>query len=412
MLMASTFLPLLFNNLPPIIRSHHLWTILFGLSILLFYPRVLKTPIMIPIILYGLILIIGLNVIWSNVDDWNINLLFNELYQISIGASVISYFLITKDYYGLAKITRMTLIFISVTAVMSIIISLINPSYARDLIGIEAFKSAASRKDILSYKKYGGGGYGSAIVFMGLIPILIYYYKNKLLINLKSTYVLIFIIILFLALIRMQIFANILIAIIFSLFALGGLKKLNKSLLITFIFLFIFLIIPIKFYIFVLYYFSQFFPITSNIYYKLTDMAFFLGSGAVDLNTGIGERFERYPLLLLSFTESPILGHYFILNKTSIGYYGLGAHLYWMNKLTIIGIVGFLIFFRIIYKFTRTISKKFSDQFVFYFWLAVISILVLGLLKAISGREVWYFLFIILPGMYYLPLLNTKNRKT
>lgn len=41
MMLATTFLPIVSNNLPPYVGSFHLYTALFGFSILVFNIRVL-----------------------------------------------------------------------------------------------------------------------------------------------------------------------------------------------------------------------------------------------------------------------------------------------------------------------------------------------------------------------------------
>jgi len=56
--------------------------------------------------------------------------------------------------------------------------------------------------------------------------------------------------------------------------------------------------------------------------------------------------------------------------------------------------------------------RYFDKQFAFYFLLSVFSIIALGTMKTLTGRDLWYTFFIILPGFYYLPLLkkNTHER--
>jgi hypothetical protein len=80
-----------------------------------------------------------------------------------------------------------------------------------------------------------------------------------------------------------------------------------------------------------------------------------------------------------------------------------------MNKLTIIGIFGLLFFIFIPYNFIRNNLQHFNSTYKFYYILSSLSILTYGLMKNIVGRETWYTFFIILPGLYYLPLLKNKQ---
>jgi hypothetical protein len=83
-----------------------------------------------------------------------------------------------------------------------------------------------------------------------------------------------------------------------------------------------------------------------------------------------------------------------------------GGHLHWMNKLTTTGVFLFIFFIMVIYNFIKINLKYFDSAYIFYYILASLSIVSYGLIKAISGRETWYALFIILPGIYYLPMLK------
>ncbi len=411
--MASTFCPLVFNNLPPIISSHHFWTIIWGISILLFQPKVLFSKLMLIVMGYGLFLIFMLITFWSSMDEWNIKMLYNEFYIFSIGISVISYFHHTKDYKSFALITKWSLIFIGITAIMSIISSSIDPMYARNLGGISNVTSIESERDaILAFKQYGGGTYSTAGAFMCLFPILIYYYKNIKISLLKKNQIVIFAIILFLALIGMQIFTNIIIALVFSIIAIFGMKKIKQSILIISLIFIISIMIPKGLYTNSLLAISSYFKEDSELNYKFRDLSIYIETGkdANEINTGTGNRAERYPMLLETFVKNPFVGCYFLSDRLGNGYKSEGAHLHWMNKLTVTGIFGFFIFLAIPYNFIKTNYRRFNYDYKFYYLIASLSILSYGFLKAIAGRETWYAFFIIIPGMYYLPLLK-KERK-
>ena len=112
-------------------------------------------------------------------------------------------------------------------------------------------------------------------------------------------------------------------------------------------------------------------------------------------------KFKR-KLNWISLFPGIFFGHFFEKNDYNIG---PGAHLYFMYRLTAFGILNFVLFFWIFIKHIKYNIRIFSQSFSFYFLLSALSIIILGLIKNLAGRELWYMYFFILPGLYYLPLL-------
>lgn len=423
MVMASTYLPLVFNNLPPIVRSHHLWTIIWGISILLSQPKIIFRKPMLYILLYGLLILLTLLLIFTKMDKWNSRMLIGEFYNIVVGASIISYFLTNRDYIGLAKLTKWSLVFLFITAIMSIISSAIDPLYARNILNLASEKSSSNVESVLRYKQYGGGGYSTATVFMCLFPLIIYYYKNIRLSLISKKLIIVVCITLFFALVGMQIFANLLMAVAFGGLALFGMKKIVRSVIIIALISFILLVIPTKVYVDTIASVGEIFSVGSENSYKFKDLAEFIeiGAGSAENTTGAGYRSSRYTQLSETFFQAPILGCFFYPNDNTYGYFNYyfdygddrgqveGTHLHWMNKMTITGIIGLLLFLYIPYSFIKNTSRNFDSEYKFYYIIAALSILCLGLIKTLAGRETWYAFFVILPGMYYLPLLKKQK---
>lgn len=411
--MASAFLPLVFSNLPPVIRSHHIWTTLWGGSILVFFFRVLQRKLMLMIIAYALLVLIGLNLFWNQMDEWNKNMLYRELYAIAVGASIITYFNITRDYYSLARITFFTLICVLITAVMTIFTAAINPMYARNLAaGLGSFNSLSEVEQAQSILKYGGATYGMAHAFIGPLAMLIFYYKNSRLLTIKKKYILVFIILIYVALFSIQFIANIYIGVAVGVFALLNVKKGVGYFIVSFIII-ILMLIPQNFYIDALYFLGELFNKNSEIHAKFIDTAAFFDTGAhvVNAETGLGSRANRYNILWEAFQRNPLMGCYFFSTEIKSGYNGAGAHLHWMNKLTITGIFGLFVFIAPIIYNIRSMVKSIAHQYKFFFLTAVVSILALGFMKPIWSREAWYMFFILIPGMCYLPLIYGRKKR-
>lgn len=343
-------------------------------------------------------------------DGWNKRFLYNEYYQIAIGVSVITYFQQTKDFIRLAKITEWAIIFLFITAIMTIISSVLDPEYARNMTA-RSLLTESELAERLNLKRYGGGTYSTAGAFMSLFPIVIYYYKNIKISLLSRKQIIILSIVLSIALLGMQIFGNIVVSVVFSIIALLGMKRIRQSIMVVSILLLIVLMVPKEFYSEKLISISEYFQPDSDLNFKFRDMATFIETGAniSDNSTGIGSRAERYPILMATFIKTPLLGCYNFSDESGNGYIGAGAHLYWMNKLTISGILGLIFFLIIPYNFIRKNLKIFKPEYRFYYFLAAFSVLSYGLMKVIAGRETWYAFFIIIPGLYYLPLLKIRN---
>ena len=296
---------------------------------------------------------------------------------------------------------------------MTIISSAIDPMYARNLTSLSAVTSENEREVITGFKRFGGGTYSTAAAFMCLFPIFTYYYKNIKISLISKKLIIIISIIIFIALLGMQLFANIIIAIVFSVIALLGTNKIKHSILVIGLFFSIILIIPKEVYVKSLLSVGGSFEKYTELNFKFTDLAFFIENGVdiKDNSTAASERMGRYPVLMKTFVKSPLFGCYFFSDNLGNGYDGEGAHLYWMNKLTITGIIGLIIFLYIPYNFIKKRLRYFNSNYRFYYILAALSILSFGLMKVVAGRETWYVFFIILPGLYYLPLLKKGSKK-
>ena len=403
LLVLTTFLPLIYQNLPKYIGSHHLYTALWFVSIILLLPDLLTSKNIRYILLYGIItLFLFSNTIWIDVDWWNKSLITTEFYTFIVAVSVLTYFKITRDFIGYAKLIKWSLIFITITAIMSIYSSYVDPLYARSMIG-----GQFSEDEFLYFQRLGGGGYGFAGALIMFFPMMIYFYRNNEKSIFKKWQILVFGLICFYALLRMQIVANILVAAIIIIISFAGRKSIKQSSIIASIIILIFFFIPTVYFADSIRLLSTFFNLGSVISSKLNDMANYLVWSDY-YQTATGGRAARYPLLLSGFLESPIFGYYFSDASYNIG---AGGHLYWMNKLSVFGIIGFILYLKIHVNYLVKITKSFDKEFLFYFSVAVIGGLGLGLIKNLPGREFWYTYFVLLPGLYYLPLLKkTKNK--
>ncbi|MCK9218048.1 MAG: hypothetical protein M0P77_09060 [Firmicutes bacterium] len=405
--MITTYLPIVYYRLPAYIGSHHLWVIVWAISLLLFNPKILFGKLMLLIYFYALFLWIMLTTAWAQMNEWNITSLWNEIYVIAVGASIITYINRTKDYMGFAKIIRFVLIFILITSVLTIITTIINPMYIR-LNFVESFDADMARQIMYSY---GAANIFMTVVFTALVPILIYYYKNNHLINYKKWIILILISLCIIVVVRMQVFANILFVLLFTVMAFISAKNRKRTIIILIALSLIVVSIPNNVYVKTLNNLSKNTSNLEEVSFKMTELAVYIEKGGQvnHSDNAVAGRAERFPMLLKVFKNSPFLGCFFQNDITNNGYNPLGGHLYWMNKLAVTGIIGFIFFLSIIIVFLKNELNYMQGNYRYYFILAMLSILSYGIFKNLGSREVWYAYFIIIPGIYYLPLLNKKK---
>jgi hypothetical protein len=402
LILTTSFLPLLANNLPSIIRSYRfIWAPFWLLSLLLFEPKIFLNRQIFYLLIYGLVFVqILLNTIWLGMREWDRNMVRDEYYVFVVTLSIIWYYRIEKDYIGLAVLSKWSLIFIVITAIMTIYSSIIDPLYARNITG-----GSYNLSQEEYFSKLGGGTYGYSGALIGLFPIMVYYYRNEKISIFSRGYILIFGTLCFIALIRMQIFANILMAFIAIVLSLLGSKRIKFSLTLIVLLAIILFFIPRFFYSEVLIKISHYFNPHSETFYKLNDMANFIVTGDIE-GTGAGDRVSRYPLLFYAFMTNPLLGYYATNHEIDIG---AGGHLYWMNKLTIFGLTGFIPYLLIHIFYLKTSLKYFNREYSFYYLISVFSIISLGLMKNLDGREMWFVYFVLLQAFYYLPLLKKRT---
>lgn len=406
-LMGMVFLPVVSNHLPAYIGSWKIWLLIFEISLVLLKPKVIWNKLVLIVLIYGLFLFLMLQSIWIGMDEWNKENLKTEYLAILLAISFISYFKVSQDFKGLAIVTKYVLIFIGITAIMTIYVSYVFPMYAR-LLFMENYEGDIARE--LAFR-FGAGDYGLVLVFVAIIPVLIFYYKNDHLFFLKEKWAIgLFILILAIAIIRMQLFANILVGFLFSIIAFLSVKKRVRNSIIIGIIAFVFVIIPQSVYINTLYGLSESTKGIEDVSYKFKEFAVYLETGGDFKNNELSYRAARFPMLWAAFKQSPLLGCYYPSEAFGFGYKQEGAHLYWMNKLAVTGIVGFLFYISILIVFIRSQLKNIKGEFVYYFILALLTIIIYGVFKNVLGRTVWLVFFLILPGMYYLPLLQ-KNKK-
>jgi hypothetical protein len=314
--------------------------------------------------------------------------------------TILYYYLTTKDYPGLTLIIKWAIFCIVITAIISIIASFINPLYARLFTSSPFEYMNTSEGSILFRMGVGTYSFGQGLIC--LLPCLIYYYKQEKKPLFTKWMLILYITFMYIALLRMQFFANILLATVVMIISMLGSKYIKLSISIVFTVISIALFIPKDFFSDVLNATSNTFDVGSENYKKMTDMAEFINTEDLE-SSGTGKRLSRYPVLFETFSKNPIFGNASSKNPDNIKG---GYHLHWMGKLSATGILGLLLFFYPHYFLIKSWFKHFKKQHAYFLGISILSFLALGFMKTIAGRDIWGTYLFIIPGMYYLSIIN------
>ncbi|HAF30084.1 MAG TPA: hypothetical protein DCG75_13670 [Bacteroidales bacterium] len=402
---ASTTLYMISRNLPLGSGSFaFVWAPITLVFIFSLRPKTFIKGPMKNLLIYGMLMVGILQyTLWQNMNDWNQIRILYEFYYLVIMTAILYYYWGKGELRRLALLSKWTFVFIIITLITTNIALYLDPNLVREAARTGMFSDYQEN----IYKYTGAMGYGYIQAVILLIPILVYHIKRKKRMVFSPKVLIAILILILITEIRAQVFANVLVTALITILSVLGSKKRRVSFVTISLVGILFTVIPNTFYSNLFYSLSSNFNTESEMYYKLTDFAKFIENPDLDTSTGAGGRAERYPLLLGALQANPIFGH---ASGTSSLNIDLGAHLYWMNRLALWGIPGFLFFLFVLFKIFKSIGSLFDDGYRFYYFLSVVAFIIMGLSKAIGGTEVWLMLIVFIPGLYFLPLLQPTRR--
>lgn len=115
-----------------------------------------------------------------------------------------------------------------------------------------------------------------ATAIVALIPLIIYFYRNHQITFINRKYLVISFLFVLFAIIRMQIFANLLVALLMILLSMQRTSRLKQTAFYIGLVLFLLVLVPNQVYYDAFIISSSYFDPQSNLHFKLVDMALFL----------------------------------------------------------------------------------------------------------------------------------------
>ncbi len=364
---------------------------LFYIIIFFRAPRVYFTDTMKLIYLYYILFfIMRISGYYDVENQW-----FMEWHYPVFSAVLIhNYYVYSRDHRSYARVILATLIIIAITAIANIYVLIRYPEVARQLFGDESvFGGLGGPVYAIALGTYA---FTSSVPF--IIPMLIAFYGVVQRKNLRI------IILLFIAIILVSVFmsaitAPLLMAVACLLFALAGRKRLGASIIVSAILLLLVAVVPtsVK---------SDFFYSISDVVTqkdlsrKMKDIGYVIETGIDTSNplSTVEYRAERIPKNLAAFATNPIFG-----TGREVEF-----HIFWLNRLAQVGLLGTVPLVLILYHHLRLCLRRSDHYFRFYMLVSCLLFVVLGFMKNTSGR-MFYYPLLLIPGMYYLKYLKTDD---
>lgn len=315
-------------------------------------------------------------------------------YPIFSAVLIHNYYVYSRDQRSYARVILSTLIIIAITAIVNIYVLIRYPEVARQLFGDESVVGGLGGP----IYSIGLGTYAFTSSIPFIIPMLVAFYKVVQRTSLRL------VIVAFIAVILVSVFmsaitAPILMAALCLLFALAGRKRLGASILASAVLMLVIVIVPTSAK-------SDFFYSISDVVTqkdlsrKMKDIGYVIETGIDTSNpmSTVEYRARRIPRNLAAFATNPIFGTGYETN----------AHLFWLNRLAQVGLLGTIPLVLILYRHLRLCLKRCDPYYRFYFWVSCLLFIALGFIKNISG-PMFYYLLLLMPGMYYLKYLKNDD---
>jgi hypothetical protein len=404
--LASTTLYTVSRNLPFGMGSFtFLWAPITLVFTTITRPIIYKERVMKTLLIYGIISVGILQYsLWKFMDSWNQIRILYEFYYLVVACAIFFYYYCKRDFRTLALLSKWTFILIIVSLITTNIALYFDPNLVRESARTGEFTERQARIFRLS----GAMGYSYIQSVVCLIPILIYHIKNKQNMVFPPKILIAILLLIIITEIRSQVFANVIVTVIITILSIIVFKKKRYTIVAMLISCVLVITIPSSSYTKLFYSSSSYFDPDSEMYYKLTDFAEFVENPEFETSTGAGGRAERYPMLIEALSANPAFGNASYDSPLDIGF---GAHLYWMNRLALWGVPGFLLFIFMLFRIFKKINSLFNSGYKPYYFLSIATFILLGLIKAIGSREPWLMLIVIIPGLYFSLPPSANNKK-
>lgn len=375
----------------PIFNRHSIIVMVWFAAVALLEPKLLFNKTM-----YWLYICVGLYCIgeltlWDNIsnisDSQKCYNIIVEYAWIALPITMNLHYILSNDYKGYRFVTLVALLFIFITSVTSIIGLNIYPEASRTMaVGVEA-------RDYMFhnlYRKMGIATYGFYIIVMILIIPMGYYLKMMKHKYLKILCVFALLISIY-SIYKGQHTTILLFAVVGFVISLFNVSKNFKTKLVITICLLVFFYSSLSE---SLKNIADSLP-ESSVSVRLRDISQTIKENNYNTKTSdsyfVSERLSRTEYSLDMFLASPIIGS----GKAS-------GHSFWLDRLALYGLVGFIPIIMTIISSIKLNICRFSYSYRMYYYLALSMMVLFGSIKNMSLTEIFIGFIFLMPGIYYI----------
>jgi len=390
LVIGRLFFKILFENIPLPFSPYYFITIGWTISLLLFHPKILLSKYLISVYFFVVYFITLTEFGVYTIEYYRFIERF--IVPLFLSISIFQFYYQTKDNRGLTYLTITSLIFITITAITTIIGLISFPMAARTMAG-----SLQSEGEFELVDKYQKMGIATFSFFSGLafiFPVLVWKYKNGWGNKIKNVIFRLAILIMLFAFLKAQYTTALVFVIVVSLFAIVSVKNRKQVIFGVLVLLIFLLVLPSSILLSTL---ADIAAISGSEFLeqRIYDLQLFtsdseIGSGA---STHIGGKLGRIPILLESFRSNILFGSNF----------GSGHNFWfdWLSKFGFIGLIPWLIILKQQISFNL---RRLSKENRYYYVLSMSSFILYGFVNNTGGSHVFIIIFLLVPG-----LLNMQN---
>lgn len=402
--LGNTFLPIVFTRMPFPLNSTLFYLLCWLLIVVNYDVRILVTKYLTPLYLLIIILFLGGSTIWAGrninyLEISSIEFIRLEVLGKFVAILIYLYFIKSNNTKGLGKLALISVVFIIITSITSIIGINQNPGSVR-LMAQSAgaiYRDEYTRMGIANYNFFGGIVYGFAVGGFFLRK----HSDNFFRILIVTSIVLVA----FFSLIKSEFTTALVLSGFLLVFGLLVPQKHFKP-IVPFGIIIIVLLFVLNSQVADLFnWLSSKANEESVLYSRLKDLSLMFRYMDYNPETGSSyfaqERAFRSYVSIKSFLSNPLIG----------GGEHMG-HAHWLDRMATLGIIGFFPYVLFIYQQYKLNMRIIRNDFKPYYFLALMGYLLLGILTTTSGSLTSsYIIFLIVPGLSFVNFNRSKKLK-
>lgn len=393
--MAQFFLPIVFENLFFPLDRKYFYFLGWVTALLFFHPRIFNTLRFLPIYFFATWYFVF---IYLGIFKVDFNWIRGEIEALFFAVIMLQYFLLSKDFKWLNILMLITFGFIVITIFTTLVGLQSYPTASRNLGGSLGTRGEFDLIDF--YRSIGIAGYDFFYGLAFAMPTLVAFFKLKTITTKKRLGFVFLIMFSIFSILKSQFTTAFLFAVIGSVIAFWTDEKIRPALVRLIAILLIIVFFPKDLMGDLIYSFSRILD-EGVIQSRLTDLSVTLTHGLGDQGTHIDRRYDRIPILLENFFQSPLIG----------GGVALG-HNWLLDRLSMFGLLGVLPWFLLLWFLTKNNLRLFDAKTKIYYLITIVLWVAMGLIKNMGQQLTMIFLFFIIPSLLIVrDRLKLKSEK-